>query len=518
MPVDLRRRWLSLVVALIVLCPALGAEPPSEPADFPAEIPPEHDVPLPPPNPEAEEGSAQAAPETAAPPEEVVEPSSVRDAPLAAEASPMLGSDPFPFPEGLRGRVEFWKNTFGVWSTRQVILHDVDHPGLVYETLILPGVIRSTYSKEQEAFVRSHREDLELRLKRLETMIELRAPLTDEEKELALLITTRAGTDAIRGACNRVRSQRGVRERFRRGLEISGRYDAMFRRIFREEGVPEDIAYLPHVESSFETYARSSAGAVGVWQFTRATARHYLVVGPTLDERLDPVAAARGAARYLRQAHDLLGDWALAITSYNHGMNGMAKARERYGSDFDRIVREYDGKLFGFASRNFYAEFLAAREIAGNPARYFPEGVNFEPPLALDPLVLPASLSPLRIAEKFGVPLEELAAINPAWSRRAVHGGRAVPAGTIAWLPAGTLERAAAAKAPRKKATAPKPAPAQGASPLSDFSVHVVRKGETLFEIAASYGVRLADLLLANQLSERTIIHPGQTLRVPLAR
>ncbi len=496
----LTRRALPVVVAFALLAPGFAAEPEGEPAPFPPEIVPEEKAAVLDPPVESAPEPAAAIPETA-------------DAGLPATPE----DDPFPFPEGLRGRVEFWQGVFGVWSTKQVVLHDADHPGLDYETLTLPGEIGSTYAKEQALLVSSHLDDLALRLKRLETMIELKAPLTDDEKGLALLITTRAGTGAIRGACNRVRAQRGMRERFKRGLEISGRYDSLFRRIFREAGVPEDIAFLPHVESSFQASARSSAGALGAWQFTRGAARRFLVLGPAIDERLDPVAAARGAARYLKEAHELLGDWALAITSYNHGMQGMARARERFGTDFDRIVREYDGKLFGFASKNFYAEFLAARQVAGNPARFFPEGVNLEPPLALDQVILEKSLSPARVSEKYGVPLGELAGINPAWTHRAVHGGRAVPAGTVAWLPQGTLARVAAARALKK--TPPRtPPPAKNTSQLADSVVHVVRRGETLLKIASSYGVRLADLLVANRLSELTIIYPGQTLRVPTER
>src|SRR5262249_30796676 len=150
----------------------------------------------------------------------------------------------FPFPEGLRGRVEFWKNVFGVWGSNQVVFHDMAHPGLIYDIMQLPGEAGARYTREQEALVRARREELETRLRRLEFMVRDNAPLTEDEKQLALLITTHAGTDAIAGASTRVRSQRGIRERFRRGVEISARYDAVFRSIFREEGVPEDIAFL----------------------------------------------------------------------------------------------------------------------------------------------------------------------------------------------------------------------------------------------------------------------------------
>jgi membrane-bound lytic murein transglycosylase D len=179
------------------------------------------------------------------------------------------------------------------------------------------------------------------------------------------------------GASERVRSQRGMRERFMRGLEIGTRYERTFRKIFREAGLPEDLADLPHVESSFQASAQSSAGAVGVWQFTRGAAEKFLNVNSEVDERLDPVASTYGAARYLRYAYGKLGDWPTALTSYNHGINGMARAQNQMGTDFVRIVEHYNSPAFGFASRNYYAEFLAARDIARNPGQFFAEVADY---------------------------------------------------------------------------------------------------------------------------------------------
>jgi len=76
-----------------------------------------------------------------------------------------------------------------------------------------------------------------------------------------------------------------------------------------------------------------------------------------------------------------LGDWPSALTSYNHGIGGMKKAQNRMGLDFARIVKDYDGPAFGFASRNYYAQFLAAREIAVKPDAFFPEGILYEMPI-----------------------------------------------------------------------------------------------------------------------------------------
>ena len=100
-----------------------------------------------------------------------------------------------------------------------------------------------------------------------------------------------------------------------------------------------------------------------------------------VDYRLDPFISAQGAARYLSYAYGKLHDWPSALTSYNHGIGGMRRAQNQMGTDFMRIVDKYDGPAFGFASRNYYAQFLAAREIAVNPDAFFPEGIRYEAPV-----------------------------------------------------------------------------------------------------------------------------------------
>lgn len=349
----------------------------------------------------------------------------------------------------MREGVDFWKNVWTRWSLEQVVLHDTDHPSIVYDLFPLPPPAGEVYTDEQRDYVKARREALQAKLALLETRVAGSIPLDDDEKALALKITEVAGSDGIAGASQRVRSQRGLRERFRRGLEISGRYHDAFVAVFREAGLPEGLADLPHVESSFQVAAKSSAGAVGVWQFTRGAARKFMLLTPGLDERLDPVAAARGAARYLKAAYEELGSWPLAITSYNHGVEGMRAARDRFGTDFERILAEYDGRTFGFASKNFYKEFLAAREVAMDHAAYFPEGLTPEPPLAHDRVKIERPTHAGGLASRYGVTLHGLAAINPAWTWRALRGSSPLPAGTEVWLPKGTLQRIASLAKPR---------------------------------------------------------------------
>lgn len=470
---------------------------------------------------------------------------------MPAATAARADDSPFPEFEGLRGNVDFWVRVFGEWSRGQVAVHDLEYPGIVYEVAELPGPLQESYTSEQKDFVENLRRDWEGFLDTVADKVAAGTALEEIEQAWADYIVEQLGPEGLAQAHERVRTQRGLRERFRDGLSRAGRYEAKIREVFAAAGLPEDLAYLPHVESSFQYHAKSSAGATGLWQFTRSTGRLYMHIDSVVDERLDALAATRGAAAYLQQAYAELQSWPLALTSYNHGVQGMKKARDRFGTDFERIYAEYDGRLFGFASKNFYTEFLAARRIAQDPAQYFPEGYEVEPPVALDELPITTRTSPGSLARGLGVTLEELARLNPAWSERAVAKNLVLPVGTVVWLPAGALARAggaAAAGAEERYVVRPGDTLSRIASehgvrvrelqdangmsaghslirpgqelslPLGAAAVdvrHVVRRGESLIRIATTYGVRLADLLELNTLRVDSVIHPGQMLRIP---
>jgi membrane-bound lytic murein transglycosylase D len=456
-------------------------------------------------------------------------------------------SGPFPVPEEIQPNVDFWRHVYGVWGRGQVAFHDNEYMGVVYEVARLPGTVQEGYTNEQKAWVKSREAMYRDRLRSLETKVRQREPLTATDKELLAKIEQGAGKGAVYGAEDRLRSQRGVRERFKRGLEISGRYDPRFREIMRAQGVPEDLAYLPHVESSFQTHARSSVGAAGIWQFMPATGRDYgMRVDRTIDERLDPITCADGAARYLSAAHRKLGSWPLAITSYNHGKGGMANAKAQYGDNIGKIVRHYNGRAFGFASRNFYASFVAAREVADHPGRYFPEGVSYDAPWSYERLVLRSPMPAKHVASHYGVSTASLADANLHWRERAVDSRSHLPAGSTVWLPAGTTRRVAAHppayRAPisvpstatlvarNDKGAAKKPAtrPAKTASvtlasstkaaaaatkPASKY--HLVKPDETLYRVALNNGISVEQLRKFNRLGPKdNKIRVGQKLKV----
>ncbi len=347
----------------------------------------------------------------------------------------------FPVPAGIEDNVEFWRKVYGEMDRSQVAIHDNLYMGAVYEVVEVPAAYRGS-SESRRAYVKGKQQEYQDRLATLERKLVSGESLTAADRELQSKLEAVGGRNAVFGASERVRAQQGMRERFRSGMEISGRYDAAFREIFRKHGVPEDLAFLPHVESSFQSRARSGVGAAGLWQFMPATGRIYdLQVDHRMDERMDPMLACEGAARYLAAAHKKLGSWPLAITSYNHGQGGVAKAKSLHGNDIGKIVQNYKGEAFGFDSRNFYSQFVAAREVAGNPDKYFPEGVAYHKPHDHDRLVLRHAMPAEQVARHYGLSVYQLDDLNPSWSNAIVQGRASIPAGASVWLPAGTTER-----------------------------------------------------------------------------
>lgn len=477
----------------------------------------------------------------------------------------------FPIPPEIKPNVDFWRQVYGVWSRGQVAIHDDEHMDVIYEVVKLPAPIQAGFTPLQKNLVDSRVAYHRAKMRGVEERLLTNQPLSRDDKELLAKFEKSGGKGAIYGAEDRIRTQRGLRERFRRGVEISGRYDKAFREIMRANGVPEDLAYLPHVESSFQTNARSGVGAAGVWQFMPATGRVYgMDVNGSIDERLDPIVCANAAARYLSQGHAKLGSWPLAITSYNHGMGGMAKAKAAHGNDIGKIVENYQGRAFGFASRNFYAEFLAAREVASNASRYFPEGVHYEQPWPYDRLVLHSSMPAYHVARHYGVSTTTLASLNMAWKDPIVDGRTNLPGGHVVWLPAGATRRVASHPPPYSasdsvmiaRSSSPKPSPrpepvlaskaktstkpafsgktqkvamttnrkgkvtksdpaglkpAKGKSKATATPAryHVVKPQETLYRVATLNGLSVAELRKLNKMGPNdNHIQPGQKLKV----
>jgi membrane-bound lytic murein transglycosylase D len=341
---------------------------------------------------------------------------------------------------GLESRVDFWKKVYTQYGADDVIVHDRIHVNLIYDIATDSDVALRT------AAVRQALTEIAANLETPEAL----GPVALQIRDTILSNGVSLSAATLAELRDNIHTQRGIKERFRDGIVRSGRYIEAFTDVFEKEGLPTEIALLPLVESSFENRSLSKAGAAGIWQFTRSTGRLYMKINRNLDERLDPPKATRAAVRLLKDNYKALGSWPLAITAYNHGRGGMLRAQSEVGPEITKIISEYRGRLFGYASMNFYAEFLAAVDVYQNYEQHFGQ-------LVLDKPTTKAVAKPVQVA--------------------------------------------AAAKA---KAAAPKPSPADK---------YKVRKGDTLFEIAQKFGLSVRELMDLNNL-RKSAIQAGQILLV----
>lgn len=351
-------------------------------------------------------------------------------------------SSQFAVPPGLRGHVEFWKTVFGKYGKHQQVFHYRGHPGVIYSVLDFADAGKTLGPVQLERLMESAAESEVERIRgRLRLLAEGRPPATAFDHRVVKLFSTydRATRAAYREAMvdRGIRYQVGIREKTSDGIKRSGRFLFAIEQIFAEYGLPWELTRLPLVESSFDYNAYSSVGAAGIWQFMRGTAKKYMRVDSYVDERRDPIQASRAAAQYLGHAYRQLGNWALALTSYNHGITGVMRAVKATGSrDIVTIIERYEGDSFGFASQNFYAEFLAALEIERNYQQYFPDLVR-EQPLAFDEVHLhvPASVGAVKRAAR--ITDEMLEELNPQLLRPVLSGRVQIPRGVAIKLPAG---------------------------------------------------------------------------------
>jgi membrane-bound lytic murein transglycosylase D len=370
---------------------------------------------------------------------------------------------PFITPVGLQPAVDFWKRIFTEYSASQLVFFDPRDMTRVYEVLDVGEDNRS------EAYIDGER----------------------------ARIAAANGVDI-----ERVKAQRGIKERTAAGIKRSGRYLSQIQQIFRDAGLPPELTYLPIVESSYDIGARSSVGAVGIWQFMPRTGKQYLRVGGGIDERRDPLESSRAAAAYLKQAYDMLGSWPLAITSYNFGPAGMARAVADVGSEhLPDLIEKYNHPYWGFAPKHFYAEFLAAVEIGTHLNRYFP-GLEMDAPAEIKEVVVNGKTSLASLISSSGLKRDEFYGWNPALSPAV----RFVPAGYRVKLP---TEKSIPPLVVAAKAQAPEP------RQRVQVVHHRVKRGETLFEIARRYGASVERIVQINGLHKAHLLKVGTTLQIP---
>jgi membrane-bound lytic murein transglycosylase D len=419
--------------------------------------------------------------------------------------APVAAEETFPFPEELQPDVDFWVSIFTRYDTDEGVLHDNRNLAVVYERLDMPANLGR---RERNRRVKKRRDALAAVLRSLAQG--KRGNLSAEEARVLALWPPDVSSTTLDAAASRIRFQHGLSDRFREGLERSGRWHDYIEAEFTALGVPVELAALPHVESSYNPDARSHVGASGIWQFTRSTGRRFMQVDHVIDERNDPFEATQAAARLLAYNYSIAGNWPMAITAYNHGLSGVRRAMRRYGDTaYVEILRNYNGRTFGFASRNFYVAFLAAKQVDQNPEQYFP-GVVRESPTAYAELDLPDYIPADDLAQALGVSARQIAKHNPALQATIWQGSKHVPRGYRLRMPEGAITDSI------DNLVALVPSDSWQSEQLPDL-FHAVARGDTLSEIADRYDTRVSTLVALNGLGSRHRIRAGQQLRLPAA-
>lgn len=309
-------------------------------------------------------------------------------------------ADAFAAPKGMEKQIQFWIDIYTKYTTNQGVIHDSENVEKIYDVVDFTGL--STEREKQ---------------KKIDAVKKvLGAKLNREDRE-------------------NLRFQLGQKDRMQNAIYYSGRYLEDMEQIFKEAGLPIELTRLAFVESSFNIMARSKVGASGIWQIMPYTARPYRMLSTTVDKRNHPLEATRMAARLLKQNYNMLDSWPLAVTGYNHGPTGVLKMTRSYRTrDLSELIENVRSRRsFGFASRNFYASFLAALEVEKNADKYF-VAVAWSKPLGSQDLKLPVSVKYKEILSWFDGDDSKAQVFNPHLTSKA-RSGHPIPARTVIAVP-----------------------------------------------------------------------------------
>ncbi|HVO46132.1 MAG TPA: LysM peptidoglycan-binding domain-containing protein [Steroidobacteraceae bacterium] len=422
---------------------------------------------------------------------------------LLAATDLYAAEDLMPRPPELERDVQFWVRVYSEVDTNSGFLHDERNLGVVYETLHFAP---NTPPREREKILDQDRSHYAAALRRIAASHG--EPLSEEDQHIKDMWGEEGTPARLLEATDEIRFQLGQSDRFRAGLVRSGAWETHIAETLANLGLPAELAVLPHVESSFNPAAYSKVGAAGLWQFMRSTGRRYMRIDSAVDDRLDPFRATEAAAQLLAYNYRLLGTWPLALTAYNHGAEGVRRAKETLGTDdIVKIVRNYKGRTFGFASRNFYVSFLAALQIDRNPEKYF-GNVERASEARFQEVTVPAFVPIGSLERALKIDRQRLRDLNPALLRSVWDGQRHVPKAYHLRLPIDgprwTSDELALRLAPNEL-YAGQPEPRR----------YRVREGDTIASIAEANGVTAETLARLNRLRTSARLKPGRSLSLP---
>lgn len=409
---------------------------------------------------------------------------------LAAQAQELL-----PRPPALEPAIKFWTRVYTEVDTESGFLHDSNNLAIVYQ--------RVDYDRPE---IERQRTQIQDALKVLASG--KRSGLRAQEQNILNLWPSSVSNATLATAANNVRFQLGQSDRFVEGLIRSGAYRDHIDSVVRAKNLPIELGALPHVESSFHPGAYSSVAAAGMWQFMRATGQRFMRIDHIVDERMDPYTATYAAMSLLEYNYRILGTWPLALTAYNHGTGGMSRAVRDTGSNkIDDIIANYKGPSFGFASRNFYPQFLAVLDVERQAQTLF--GVlQLDASPQYEEFEMDSFMEAQTLADALGVTLEHLRFDNPALRPVVWEGGKRIPQGFVVKVQKQQLNGSINSLLAQ--------VPSSQRFPIQTPDIaYVIQKGDSLSVIARRFKTSVAQLTSLNQISDSHRISIGQRLLLP---
>ncbi len=299
-----------------------------------------------------------------------------------------------------------------------------------------------------------------------------------------------------------IKSFQGRERRFfLESYKRSGKYREEIVKALREAGLPEELSWLPLIESGFKVRALSRARALGLWQFIPSTGYKFgLNRDVWIDERLDPAKSTAAAIAYLKELHQIFGDWTTVLAAYNCGEGTVLKIiREQQVNYLDHFWDLYE-RLPRETAR-YVPRFLATLHIMKNPEKFGFDLGEPDEPLMYEEVPIKKQVHLRTLAKVLGVSYAELKELNPELRHQATPGTSykiKVPKGM------GSVLMAKIDEIP------------EWLPPQKAFTYHRVRRGETLSLIAQRYHTTVWDIVRANKIRHKHFIRVGQRLKIPV--
>ncbi|MBF0442473.1 MAG: lytic transglycosylase domain-containing protein [Oligoflexales bacterium] len=354
----------------------------------------------------------------------------------SASKDQMKITDNFSIPVQLINRVVFWYHVYTTFTRDDYIIHIGEYPEVILEVAELKASDNMGFGEYRTA-----RKDLKDRVEDYVSILEdlqdyePNTELSETEKRICGLMAHINDKDKYAKAAASIRVQLGQGDYIEEGFQESLPYLPAVKDAFKKMSLPEELVGIAYVESSFNIKAVSNVGASGVFQFMPYVGRHYMIVNHNIDERRDPIKSASAAAQLLWENFDALKSWPLAITAYNHGASGIKRGVSETGSsDIETLVQNYHNRRFGFASKNYYTEFLAMLVVV----KQFEEAMNSDdevPPLSYAEHKIGKPESIQSILKRFGTDKDSLMALNPDLSKDFVLKNGMLPRNYIVKVP-----------------------------------------------------------------------------------